>query len=259
MAAEPTSAPGRARGALAVALLGFVALRLRGHWEPYVALHRWLRDIGVSDGVRNLDGFAWMAILAVAAAAIAGGWRRTASTLGLMGSLPRGFGFAAIAALPMLAQGALAGDGVRIGVDALRGCVVAPFAEELFFRGGLLAIAVRFAALPFWPCAILFGALFGLGHVPWNGTLGVAHAGVLAATTAGGIWYGWLLRAHGWNLWATIGLHAAMNAAWSLFAVADDAGGGLWANVGRGGTIALGTWLTVRRTRRLGAQRDGAT
>jgi membrane protease YdiL (CAAX protease family) len=176
-----------------------------------------------------------------------------------MGSLPRGFGFAAIAALPMLAQGALASDGLRFGVNTLRGVAAAPFVEELLFRGAMLAVAVRLAALPFWPSAIGFGALFGSMHVPWDGTLGAGHAGVLVATTAGGIWYGWLLRAHGWNLWTTIGLHAAMNAAWMVFAVANDAGGGLWANVGRGGTIALGTWLTVRRTRRLGAQRDGAT
>ena len=156
---------------------------------------------------------------------------------------------AALAGLPMLAQGALAGDGLRLGADTLRGVVLAPLTEELLFRGALLAIAVRCAGLPFWPCAIGFGALFGLMHVPWDGTFAFRHAGVLAATTAGGIWYGWLLRGHGWNLWATIGLHAAMNAAWMVFAVADDAAGGLWANVGRGLTIALGTWLTVRRVR----------
>ncbi|MFN9305596.1 MAG: lysostaphin resistance A-like protein [Pseudomonadota bacterium] len=249
MGAEPTTTPTRARGALAVALLGFAAVRLRGQWEPYVALHRWLREVGVPDAVRNLDGFAWMAMLAVATAAIAGGCRRTASTLGLTGSLRGGFGFAAIAALPMLAQGALASEGLRLDADALRGVAAAPLAEELLFRGALLAVAVRLAALPFWPCAIAFGALFGSMHVPWDGTLGAGHAGVLAATTAGGVWYGWLLRAHGWNLWTTIGLHAAMNAAWMVFTVADDAGGGLWANVGRGLTIALGTWRTLRRGR----------
>lgn len=249
MAAEPTTTPTRARGALALALLGFAALRLRGQCDPYVALHRWLRDVGVPDAVRNLDGFALTALLAVATAVIAGGWRRAAANLGLTGSLPRGFAFAALAGLPMLAQGALASDGLRLDAGTLRGVVLAPFTEELFFRGALLAVAVRCAALPFWPCAVGFGALFGLMHVPWDGTLGPGHAGVLAATTAGGIWYGWLLRAHGWNLWTTIGLHAAMNAAWMVFAVADDAGGGLWANVGRGLTIALGTWLTLRRVR----------
>jgi len=40
-----------------------------------------------------------------------------------------------------------------------------------------------------------------------------------------------------------------MNAAWMVFAVAENAAGGLWPNVGRGLTIALGTVLTVRRRR----------
>ncbi|MBM3975002.1 MAG: hypothetical protein FJ301_12975, partial [Planctomycetes bacterium] len=71
--------PARARGALALGLVGFAAVRLRGQCEPYVALHRWLRDAGVPDAVRNLDGFALTALLAFATAAIAGGWRRALS------------------------------------------------------------------------------------------------------------------------------------------------------------------------------------
>lgn len=253
MAAEPRhhepDVP-RALLALGLALGTLVFTRVRGEFGFYVAMHRWLQEHGVAESVRNLDSSVLLVLACFAGAAITHGPRRTWSGLGLTGSLPRGFAFALLAGLPMLVQGALCHEQVRLGFDTLRGTVVAAFVEELFFRATLVGIAVRVGAFPFWPTAVVAGLLFGSVHVPWNGSFSSQHLGVLAATTAGGIWYAWILRAHDWNLWTTIGLHAVMNAAWMVFAVADNAAGGLWPNIGRAATIAVGTVLTLRHVQR---------
>ena len=233
--------------ALGLAAAVFVFTRVRGQCEWYVALHRQLRDWGVDDRVRSLDSSLLLVLVSALAARLAHGKGRTLPGLGLTGSLPRGLLFALLAGLPMLLQGFLARTDVQLDANTLRGVLLAPVVEELFFRAVLVGIAVRCARLPFWPTAVVAGLWFGSMHVPWDGSFHGGHLGVLAATTAGGIWYAWIVQRHDWNLWATIGLHAVMNAAWMVFAVASDAGGGLWANVGRGLTIALGTVLTLRR------------
>lgn len=252
MAAEPHPAERnvpRVIAAIGLALGVFVFTRLRGQFDFYVAIHRWLQEHGASEPVRSLDSSLLLVLACLAAAAIAYGKKRTLSGLGLARSLPRGLAFALLAGLPMLVQGALAHEQVRLDFDTLRGTLVAAFVEELFFRATLVGIAVRIGGFPFWPTAVVAGLLFGSVHVPWNGSFGSQHLGVLAATTAGGIWYAWILRAHDWNLLTTIGLHAVMNAAWMVFAVADNAAGGLWPNVGRALTIAVGTVLTLRHVR----------
>lgn len=60
-----------------------------------------------------------------------------------------------------------------------------------------------------------------------------------------------LAAARGFNLWTSIFLHAVMNAAWMGFAVAENAAGGLWPNIGRGFCIVVGTVLSRRAARRL--------
>ncbi len=233
--------------ALSLATAVFVFTRVRGQCEWYVALHRQLKAWGVDDRIRGLDSSLLLVLVSALAARLAYGRGRTLHGLGLTSSLPRGFAFALLAGLPMLLQGFFARTEVRLDADTLRGVLLAPVVEELFFRAVLVGIAVRCARLPFWPTAVVAGLWFGSMHVPWDGSFHGGHLGVLAATTAGGIWFAWIVQRHDWNLWATIGLHAVMNAAWMVFAVASDAGGGLWANVGRGLTIALGTVLTLRR------------
>jgi uncharacterized protein len=238
------------RLALAAALAVLVFTRVRGQLACYVDLHRLLRDAGVPDSIRALDGSLLLALIAVVAATMARRPRQPWSVLGVAASLPRGLAFAALAGLPMLLQGWLGRTDVRFDLTILRGVVVAPLVEELFFRGALVGIAVRCGGLRFWPTAIAAGLLFGSIHVPWDGSFHPGHLGVFAATTAGGIWYAWAWRCHGFNLWTTIFLHAAMNAAWTVFAVADNAAGGLWPNVGRGLTIVVGTVLSRRAAAR---------
>lgn len=241
--------PARRNAYLALGLCAavFAFTRLRQHCDWYVAIHRQLDAWGVHEHVRALDSSLLLVIVSLVAARLAFGSGRTTNGLGLADSLPRGLLFAGIAGSPMLLQGFFGRTSIDLDANTLRGVVVAPFVEELFFRGALVGIAVRAAGVPFWPVAVLAGLWFGAMHVPLDASFAAGHIGVLAATTAGGIWYAWLLLRHDWNLWTTIGLHAVMNAAWMVFAVAENAAGGLWPNIGRGLTIALGTTLALRR------------
>lgn len=78
-------------------------------------------------------------------------------------------------------------DPLLILAFALIACVVAPFAEELAFRGLVLNALWRY--LPFWPAAVLSGLAFAAAHatpsalIPlWGG--GVVLAYVYARTRA---------------------------------------------------------------------------
>jgi membrane protease YdiL (CAAX protease family) len=118
----------------------------------------------------------------------------------------------------------------------------APFVEEWFFRGVLVLAFVRLAGVSFWPTAIASGVLFGAVHVQWTAdgfAQGWPHG---LFTTAGGIWYAWLAREWGRNLWVVIVAHGLMNLA-SPWYGADNA---IWHEIGRAATIALGTVMTIR-------------
>ncbi len=244
----PPERRGAARWALVLGVAVFVFTRVRAHVPAWVAMHRWLRDLGVPDGLRHLDGPLLLLGAAWLGARLAS---RSGATreLGLRGSFARGLRFGAIAGIPMLLQGAVGATGVRLDGATLRGVLLAPLVEEVFFRGLLVAVAVRCGGLWFWPAAIASGLLFGSAHVPWVGDREWHHLPTFLITAAGGVWYAWIARAFAWNLWTTIALHAAMNAAWMVFALGGGAVGGLWPNIGRGLTIALGTVLTLRHRR----------
>ncbi|MCC7395921.1 MAG: CPBP family intramembrane metalloprotease [Planctomycetes bacterium] len=253
----PAPAPtGRRPWALATlaALLLFVFARLRGELPPYVDLHRWLAGLGVPDWLRNLDHTAWMLFAIGLAARLAHGRGEVLRGLGLRGGLPRGLTFGLAAGAPMLLQGLLGGDGLRFDANVARGVLLAPLIEELFFRAVLVGIPTRVGGAPFWPVAIAAAVLFGSVHVPWTGPWHGGHFGIFAATFCGGVWYAWIVRCFGGNLWTTIVLHALMNAAWMVTGVAGDAGGTLWPNLGRAATIVLGTVLAVRAQRTAGGQ-----
>jgi membrane protease YdiL (CAAX protease family) len=236
--------------AVATAMAVFVFTRLRGQIPAYIELHRWLAAVGVPDALRNLDGSLLLAVSCLCAARIAWGRGGVCRGLGLAASFPAAFGFALASGLPMLLQAGITSSGIRLDSDIARGVLLAPVVEELFFRAVLVGITVRVGGRAFWPVAVLAAAIFGSVHVPWTSAFGSQHIGVLAATMAGGIWYAWILRSYDWNLWVTILLHAVMNGAWTIFGVADSAAGGLWPNVGRGLTIAVGTALAIGRLRR---------
>ncbi len=239
--------------AVAVALLVFVFTRVRGSIPLWVELHRSAASAGVPAAVRNLDSSLLLVFASFAAARLAAGRARTLAALGIGASIGTGAVFGVVAAVPMLAQGIAVATGFSTELRTWIGVVVAPFVEELFFRGVLVGLPVRCGGLRFWPVALVAALLFGAMHVPWDDSLQPGHLGVFAATFAGGTWYAWIVRSWGWNLWTTIVLHAAMNAAWTVTGAADDAAGGVWANAGRAGTIAVGTVWTMRRARSVSA------
>jgi membrane protease YdiL (CAAX protease family) len=233
-----------------VGLVALVLARVAPNVDAVRDLHRWLHENGVPPLVRSLQSPLILSAGAWLGARLAAGSGHVATALGLRAPFARGVLVGAIIGLPMLLQAPFSSTAFAVDQMLVRAAVVAPFVEELFFRGLLVAIPVRIGGTRFWPTAVLMGLLFGSVHVPWNATFGSQHLPVLGATAAGGIWYAWLLRCYDWNLWVTIALHAVMNAAWGVFQVSDDAAGGLWPNVGRGLTIALGTVMAIRHRRR---------
>ena len=243
--------PRRWRGwvALAAGLLVLAFVRLRVGIDAYVDLHRWLQGVGVPEAVRDLDDTALLILAAIAGARWAAGRGGTWTALGLRGSPWIGLWFGGLAGAPMFVQAIVGADQLAFRAEMLEGMLLAPFVEELFFRGLLVAVPARLGSAPFWPLAIGAGLVFGAMHVRWDQPFDGGSLAVLATTGAGGIWYAWLVRTLHWNLWATVVLHTVMNGGWLLAGVPGGALGDAWSNVGRALTIALGTVLALRWSR----------
>ena len=171
--------------------------------------------------------------------------------LGLTASTTKGFGYAFLFTLPMLLGYAWMSDftlHIEWGRDFWFGSIAAPLFEEIFFRAFLFGLLYRYGGWGLWPATLLDGFVFGIIHIGQGDTFGVA-AGVFAVTAAGAVGFSILYKEWGWNLWLVIFLHALMNFYWMAFDVADNAAGGMWANVFRGLTVAVAVGLTVRRIR----------
>jgi len=103
-------------------------------------------------------------------AAVIGAYRarlRTAlEELGLRGSFCRAATFSFVTALPMLVTFWLSSRfNTQITVLSVGvGCFLAPFAEEVLFRGYMFGQLYRRARWGFWLSAIVPSALFALGH-----------------------------------------------------------------------------------------------
>jgi membrane protease YdiL (CAAX protease family) len=247
----PPSTGSRWPLAVVVGLCVLAVVQMRGEIPGYVQWHLWLREQGVPKPIRQLDAPLLLLLGGWLGARLATGPGRAVSVLGLAGSSREGLTFGLLAGTPMLLQGWLGRSDVDLSLSTARAIVVMPFAEEVFFRGLLVCIPVAVGGCRFWTTAVLAGLLFGSLHVPWHASLlSWGDLAVFAVTAAGGIWYAWIGRCFRWNLWPTIVLHGTMNAAWVIFGIADDAAGGLWPNVGRGLTIAAGTVLALKHTKR---------
>lgn len=240
-----------------------VAVRYRGKWDAYVALHRWCAELGVPSSLRQFDSLLLYALAAFFGSLIATRvldgtvW----SNLGLRRGHMGWYSMIPIALLPMVAGGALLGY-VRKGLQGdlelllpklIGGVVRAPVSEELLFRGllvGVCAAAIGWRGVRFWLNAIAAAILFASIHVEWKA--GAVQSGwpTLLVTGAGGLWYAWLLSR--WQtLWVPMGLHAGMNLGWMLAGAGGGAGGGGWMeNLLRVATITIATIWTVRRTPR---------
>jgi len=93
--------------------------------------------------------------------------------------------------------------GVGIAIAAILAVVViAPFAEELFFRGFFFAgLRTRWGL---WPSALLSGAIFGLVHAPTGPTAAIPLAGL-------GVGLAWLYNKTG-SVWPCMLAHFLNNA-----------------------------------------------
>ena len=176
--------------------------------------------------------------------------RHALAELGLCARVGRAVAFSFIAALPMLAAFALTSpinakmSFLSVGV----GCFLAPFAEELLFRGYMFGQLYRRARWGFWLSALIPSALFALGHAYQAGGP-LELTGIFAVTGLGGLLGCWLYLRWNGNLWIVFGLHCLMNLWWELFGVADTALGGWIANGARLLTVALAILLTIYKDR----------
>jgi membrane protease YdiL (CAAX protease family) len=171
--------------------------------------------------------------------------RRAWREAGLGSPALGGVAFGLVATVPM----ALALPLVRSGgpdLDSMLGTVLlGPVAEEVLFRGFLLAFLVRRAG---WsvPVAIYVTSLaFGLAHM--DRTL----LSVLLVS-AGGALFGWVYYRWG-NLWHAIGLHACINLWWELTSgravFATTSADTFPLSVAHALSIGLAILLTVKGTR----------
>jgi membrane protease YdiL (CAAX protease family) len=231
-----------------LAVIGaLVFVRYRGRIPLVRSFHEWMAESGVADWARNLDVDVLLLVFGV----VLWAWMKRGSggrsagllqDIGLGGGAARGCIVGLVIGLPMLLLGPLTGGAIVFEWPMVRIVGTGPFTEEWFFRGVLVLAFVRLAGVSFWPTAIASGVLFGAVHVPWTGD-GLARGWPhLLATTAGGIWYPWLAREWGRNLWVVIVAHALMNLASPWYGT----GNGAWFEIGRGATIALGTIMTIR-------------
>ena len=166
------------------------------------------------------------------------------SSMGIDKGFFKGLGFAFFCTLPMLIGYSMVGEFQGFSFRKIYYLVLlAPLAEELFYRGFLFGQLYRFGGWGFIPAGLLSALIFGGMHLYQANDLGNA-IGVFAMTGMGGMWFAWLYIEWGKNLWVSIFLHLFMNCYWGLFAMSENAAGGFEANLFRFATIALTVFAT---------------
>lgn len=175
------------------------------------------------------------------------GWKNLGKELGLSRGFGRGLGFGLLATLPMAIGYGICSDFVwELSISSfMYGCVQAGFTEEIIFRAFLFGLLVRKCGWGLIPATLIDGLVFGLIHI-YQGDTALEAGMVFVATGAGAVWFSWLYKEWNWNLWVPIFLHFFMNFYWGGFDMADNAAGGLWANVFRVMTIAFTVVVTNR-------------
>ncbi|TXF91663.1 CPBP family intramembrane metalloprotease [Neolewinella aurantiaca] len=209
-----------------------------------------------SDATRNVIwNVLYYGLIPLIATVLLFGFRNTPSALGLDKGLAKGFKVAFLVTLPMLIGYAVC-SGFTINISANNfyyGSISAPIFEELFFRAFLFGLLYRYAGWGMVPATILDAFVFGVIHIS-QGDDFASSASVFAVTSAGAVWLSWMYKEWDWNLWLVVFLHAFMNLYWMLFDMADNAAGGLWANVFRVATIVACVVWTNRRIKQARTQ-----
>jgi len=152
------------------------------------------------------DGACNILQIALCIAAVVGANRlrlRTAfEELGLRGSFYRAATFSFVAALPMLVAFWLSSplNPKMTLLSVAVGCFLAPFAEEMLFRGYTFGQLYRRARWGFWVSASVPSALFALGHA-YQSRDPLELFGIFAVTGTGGLFGCWLYLRWNGSLW----------------------------------------------------------
>jgi membrane protease YdiL (CAAX protease family) len=132
--------------------------------------------------------------------------------------------------------------------DLLWLSIGAPLSEELLYRGLAVGVLVRLCGWH-WAAACVWPAMFfGIVHAGQGADL-MSIAGIVTLTALGGLLFGWLYVRWTFNLWAPVLLHVGMNGLWLLFALGENALGGVAGNLVRLGIVLLAVVATLRMTR----------
>ena len=206
-------------------------------------LHGWIWV-----GVANLFQFILCVSAIMAAHAVK--LKGALEELGLRAPIGRAVAFSFAAAFPMLLAFAVFSPiNAKMSVLSVGvGCFLAPFAEEVLFRGCMFRQLYRRARWGFWLSALIPSVLFALGHA-YQASGFWELVGIFAVTGLGSLLGCWLYMRWKFNLWAVFGLHCLMNLWWEVFGVADTALGGWIANAARLLTITAAILLTIYRDR----------
>jgi len=138
------------------------------------------------------------------------------------------------------------------------GIILAPLAEELFYRGFFFGQLYRFGGWGFVPAGLLSALIFGSMHLYQANDFGSA-VGIFAMTGMGGMWFAWLYIEWGRNLWLSIFLHFFMNCYWGIFGMGSDAAGGFYANIFRTITIIVSVIATYYLHKKTGKKEINKT
>lgn len=144
--------------------------------------------------------------------------KSTIRELGMTAPVAPALAFAAIASAPMLIAFAI-GFSINREMTFLSvgvGCFIAPWAEEVIFRGYLFRQLYQRAKLGFWVSALLPSILFAAGHA-YQAKDFMELTGVLVITGLGSVLGCWLYVRWNYNLWVVVALHSAMNLWWEFF------------------------------------------
>ncbi len=127
-----------------------------------------------------------------------------------------------------------------------RQCLLPGFIEELIWRAFMFGLFFRYAKVGFFWAIWIPALLFGIPHM-YQGEDLLSSLAAIGVTFLGAVYFSWMYTAWHFNLWAPIGLHMLMNAAWVIFNVTgtEVAAGGLISNIVRLVSIALAILLTL--------------
>lgn len=215
-------------------------------------LRSWMFERIQHVGLSHIIVYLIVSVPIVLGASIINEFKRCKTTLGLNRSILKGILFPFICTLPMFIGFSICFNynSDLTANEILIGGVAAAFFEESIFRGFLFGQLFRYTKLGFIPSILLGAFLFAAMHLYQSNDL-LTLIGIFFTTFLGAILFSWLYVEWNYNLWISIFLHFFMNLAWMLFAVSDNAFGGIYANVFRIITIALAIILTLVYKRKM--------